>query len=194
MDLKKMFYSVSLLVAFSFFVPCQGWTQMHPYAGEMQPKPGGHAPIITHAFATESGYYGYVWKIYIEAEDLDGDMLSIACSVDQVGYGHYPTDLIYLKPKYQKHFKGYIQWNTFSSKAPYLREGTQITLRVSIVDRAKNASNQVVLPFIFQHGRKSPYQYQLPAPFDQGDIPKLGNIHIDLFEPTQMGGDGSGSN
>ena len=154
--------------------------------GGAQPKPGTHAPIITHAFAVEKGYYGYIWKIYLEAEDLGGDMLSIACSVDQVGYGHYPTDRIYLKPKYQKHFKGYIQWNTFSSKAPYLRESTKITLKVSIIDRAENESNEVVFPFTFQNGVKSPYQYQLPAPFDQGDIPRVGYIDIDLFEPAQM--------
>jgi hypothetical protein len=113
-------------------------------------------------------------------------MLSIACSVDQVGYGRYPTDRIYLKPEYQKHFKGYIQWNTFSSKAPSLRQWTQITLKVSIIDRARNESNEVVFPFTFEHGAKSPYQYELPAPFDQGDIPRVGYIHVDLFESTQM--------
>lgn len=159
---------------------------MFPYPGGAQPEPGPHAPIITHAFAVEKGYYGYIWKIYLEAEDTGGDMLSIACSVDQVGYGRYPTDRIYLKPQYQKHFKGYIQWNTFSSKASSLREWTQITLKVSIIDRAGNESNDVVFPFTFQYGVKSPYQYQLPAPFDQGPTPKVGYIHIDLFEPTHF--------
>lgn len=159
---------------------------MSPYLGGAQPKAGTHAPIITNAFAVERGYYGYIWKIYIEAEDPGGDMLSIACSVDQVGYGRYPTDWIYLKPQYQKHFKGYIQWNTFSSKAPSLKQWTQITLKISIIDRARTESNEVVFPFTFEHGAKSPYQYQLPAPFDQGGIPRVGYIHVDLFEPTQM--------
>src|SRR4030065_2958632 len=99
-----------------FSIP-QGWAQ---------PRPGTKVPIITNAFAVDKGYYGYIWKIYIEAEDPDGDMFTIASSVDQVGYGHYPTDWIYLKPQYQKHFRGYIQWNTFSSRAGYLREWTQI--------------------------------------------------------------------
>ena len=186
MSLKKIFSFVSLLLAFYFSAPCLGWTQMYPYPEGAEPKPGTHPPTITHAFAVEKGYYGYIWKIYLEAEDPGGDMLSIACSVDQVGYGHYPTGWIYLKPQYQKHFKGYIQWNTFSSKAPYLREWTQITLKVSIIDRARNESNEIVFPFTFEHGAESPYQYQLPAPFDQGDTPRVGYIHIDLFEPTQM--------
>ncbi len=194
MNPKKIVSFVGLLLASSFFVACQGRTQVLPSVGGTQPDTGTHAPIITHAFAVEKAYYGYIWKIYIEAEDPAGDILSIACSVDQVGYGSYPTDWIYLKPQYQKHFKGYIQWNTFSSRAAYLREGTQITLKVSIIDRARNESNEAVFPFTFEYGVKAPYQYQLPAPFDQGDTPRLGYIHIDLFESTQMGDDRASGN
>jgi hypothetical protein len=164
---------------------------MFPSAEGVEVKPGTHAPIIRNAFAVEKGYYGYIWKVYIEADDPDGDMLRIACVVDQVGYGHYPTDWIYLRPQYQRHFKGYIQWNTFSSNAPYLREWTQITLKVSIIDKAGNESNEVVFPFTFEYGVRSPYQYQLPSAFDQGDTPRVGYIHIDLYEPTKMGGDGA---
>jgi hypothetical protein len=116
-------------------------------------------------------------------------MLKIACSVDQPGYGHYPTDWIILKPEYQKYLKGYIQWNTYSSTTSYLSEWTQITLKVSIIDKAGNESNQVVFPFTFESGVKNPYQYKLPSPFDQGDLRKLGNVHIDLFDPTLMGDD-----
>jgi hypothetical protein len=167
-----------LLLALTFFVPCQGWSQLFPYAGGPV-KPGTHAPIITHAFAVERGYYGYIWKIYIEAEDPDGDMLYIASSVDQPGYGHYPTDWIYLKKQYGKHFRGYIQWNTFSSKTSYLPEWTQITLKVSVIDKAKNESNEVVFPFTFEITPRQ-YAYQVPAPFDQGDLPILGHLMTDL--------------
>ena len=79
-------------------------------------------------------------------------MLKIASSVDQVGFGHYPTDWIYLKPQYRKHFKGYIQWNTLSSSAGSVGEWTQITLKVSIYDKAGNESNVVVFPFSFESG------------------------------------------
>lgn len=178
MNIKKYFCLISLLLAVTFFVPSKGWTQ---------PKPGTKAPVITHSFAVEKGQYGYIWKIYIEAEDPDVDMLRIASVVDQPGYGHYPTDWLYIKPQYQKHLKGYLQWNTFSSKAPYLREWTNITLKVSIFDKAGNESNEIVFPFTFETGVKDPYNYKLPAPFDRGDLPRLGYIHIDLFEPTAMG-------
>ena len=42
-------------------------------------------PHITHAFATDKGYYGCIWKIFIEAEAPNGDMDRIAVNVDQTG-------------------------------------------------------------------------------------------------------------
>jgi len=190
MEPKRIYYLLSLLLALTFFTPCHGWTQsLFQYEGGAQVKPGTHAPIITHAFAVERGNYGYIWKIYIEAEDPDGDMLRVASVADQLGYGHYPADWIFLKPQYQKHLKGYIQWNTFSSKTLYLREWTQITLKISIFDKAGNESKEVVFPFTFESGVKGQYQYKLPSPFDQGDLPRLGYVHIDLIEPTM--GDGN---
>jgi len=188
MSLKKILGFISLLLALTFFVPCQGWTQaLFPYEGGGEVKPGTHAPIITHSFAVERGSFGYIWKIYIKAEDPDGDMFKIASVVDQVGYGHYPTDWIYLKKEYGQNFKGYIQWNTFSSRSSYLREWTQITLRVSVFDKAGNESNVIVFPFTFELV-KGQYEYQPPSPFDEGVLPRIGYIYIDLFEPTM--GDG----
>jgi hypothetical protein len=138
-------------------------------------------PNITHAFAIDKGYYGCVWKIYIEAEAPSADMEKIAVVVHQTGYGNYPTDWIVLKPRYRKRFTGYLQWNTFSSKASFLPEWTQITVKVSIFDKAGNESNQVVFPFTFESGVKGQDEYRIPAPFDKGNIPRIGNIMIDLF-------------
>jgi hypothetical protein len=141
---------------------------------------GMKAPIITHAFAVDKGHYGDIWKIYIEAGDPDGDMDKIAVVVDQTGYGHYPTDWIFLRPQYREHLLGFLQWNTFSSKASYLPDWTQMTAKVSIFDRAGNESNQVVFPFTFESGVKNRYEVQLPAPFDKRNISRLGHIMIDL--------------
>jgi len=140
---------------------------------------GINAPIITHAFAVDKGRYGSIWKIYIEAEDPGGDMDKIAVVVDQTGYGHYPTEWIFLKPQFREHLIGYFQWHTFSSKASNLPEWTQMTVKVSIFDKAGNESNQVVFPFTFESGSRNE-GYQLPAPFDEENISQLGNIMIDL--------------
>jgi hypothetical protein len=192
MNSKGVPFFIGLLLTAILFMPFQGRAQLFPYIEGRQPKAGTHAPIITHAFAVEKGYYGYVWKIYIEAEDPDGEMLRIASVVDEVGYGGYPTDWIYLKPQYQKHFKGYIQWNTFSARSSYLPEWTQITVKVSVFDKDGNESNEVVFPFTFEITPKQ-YTYKLPPPFDQGNLPRLGYISVDLFYPGIGGYDGSGA-
>ena len=189
MKIKRILCLISLLLALTFFMPCHGWTQpLFRYEGGTQVKPGTHAPIITNAFAVDKGQYGYIWKIYIEGEDPDGDMLRIAAVADQAGYGHYPPDWIYLKPANGKHFKGYIQWNTFSSRAGFLREWTEITLKVSVFDKVGNESNEIVFPFTFESGVRGQYEYKLPAPFDVGDLPRLGYVRIDLIEPTMDDG------
>jgi hypothetical protein len=174
---KKYLYLTGLLLGVMLSMVPAGWTQ---------PRPERKGPIITHAFAVEKGYYGYIWKIYIEAEDPNGDMLRIASVVDEPGYGHYPTDWIYLKPQYRKHFKGYIQWNTFSSKTGYIKEWTRITLKVSVSDKAGNESNEVIFPFTFESGLPDPHKYKLPAPFEQRDFSRLGYIMIDLIDPAAL--------
>ena len=185
MNFKRTLAYISVLLAFTFFIPCRGGTQaLFPYEGGREVKPGTYAPIITHSFAVERGSYGYIWKIYIEAEDPDGDMLRIASVVDQVGYGHYPTDWIYLKKEYGHHLKGYIQWNTFSSRSFYLREWTYITLRVSVFDKAGNESNVIAFPFTFEFV-KGQYEVKPPSPFDQGNLTRLGYIHIHLIDPHE---------
>jgi hypothetical protein len=173
MKTKRNLWFLGIVLGFLLLGASQDWAQ---------PKPEMKTPVITHTFAVERGYYGYIWKIYIEAEDPDGDMVKIAAVADQPGIGHYPTDWIYLKSQYQKRFKGYLQWNTFSSKAISVREWTQVALRVSIMDRAGNESNVVVFPFKFEMGIGDPYQYELPAPFNEGDLPRLGYIFIELYK------------
>ena len=163
---------MGLLIGLIFFVPLSGWAQS---------KAETKRPLITHAFAVDTGHYGSIWKIYIEAEDPDGDMLRIASVVDQVGYGRYPAQWVYLKPQYGKYLRGYLQGNFYSKTTAPLNDGTQITLKVSVFDRAGNESNEVVFRLTFLSGGgglPSP-----PAPFDQGDNPRLGYISFDLRNP-----------
>jgi len=133
---------------------------------------------ITHCFAADKGPYGCIWQIYIEAESPDGGMDKISVEVDQVSYGHYPTEWIKIKPQHRKHLKGFLQWNTFSSKASSLPEGTQISAKISIFDQAGNKSNEAIIPFTFGSGVTK--RYQLPAPFDNGNIPRIGYVMVDL--------------
>lgn len=175
--LLEAFILISL--AASIFVGCP---QMEEE--KMARKGETPAPVITHAFAVDKGYYGVTWKIYIEAEDPDADMERIAVAVSQVGYGQYATDWIILEPQYREHFVGYLQWNTFSLKAAYLPEWTRITVRVSVFDQSGNESNEVVFPFTFESGVGKEDEIQLPVPFDTGNLPQLGYIMIDILNPS----------
>ena len=155
-----------------------------------QKKTNLNAPVIKSAYAVDRGIYGTILRIYIEAEDLNGEMAKIATTVDQVGYGHYPTDFIILKPEYRKYFKGYIQWNTFSSRASSMHEWVRNYVTVAVIDKAGKVSNEFIFPFTFQTGVGP--SFKPPAPFDQEDLMKLGFVSINLFDPYQTGGKGGG--
>ena len=81
MRVRKTFWFFSLVLILIFFNFTQGWTQ---------PKSEGKAPVITHRFAIERARYGDVLKVYIEADDLDGDMLRIATVAYGNGSPRYP--------------------------------------------------------------------------------------------------------
>jgi len=170
MKILKILSILGLCAVLSFFFQPIASAQTAPVA-----KP----PTITHAFAADKGSYhhGYIWKIYIEAEAGDANMSRIALAMDQPGVGSYPPDWIIIKPQYQTHMKGYIQWNARGAGGD-LNEGTMITLRVSIFDKAGKESDVAVFHFTFESGIKD--SYKLPPPFDQGDLPRLGYINIEL--------------
>ncbi len=148
------------------------------------PREEPKGPRIAHAFTVEKIRYGDILKVYIEAEDPDGKMVRIGTVVDQAGYGRYPISWVFLDEADRKHFKGYIQWNTFSSKTVTLSEGTPIVLTVSVFDRSGNRSNEFAFPITFESGVKRMSSRELPPPFDQGEIRKLGSIDIELMDFT----------
>jgi hypothetical protein len=190
MKMNRTLYFLTFVVAVILVTSSQSWAQLFNY-DKGPTKPGTYAPTITHSFAVDKGYYGSIWKIYLEAEDPDSDMLRIAVDVDQPGVGHYPAHWTVVRPQFQKHFKGYLQWNTRSTKTEYMPEWTEITVKVSVLDKAGNWSNEVVFPFTFQTGVPDPYGFRAPAPFDQGDLPRLGYIGTELYSPTSMGDSGN---
>jgi len=172
---KWMYWVTGVMTALIFFSGPRGWAQN---------QSGSNAPVITHAFTVDKVKYGDILRVYIEAEDLQGNMTKIATVVDQAGAGRYPTSWVYLKATDRKHFKEYLQWNTFSSKTPTVSEWTPITLTVSVFDKFGNGSNAFTFPITFESGVKPPSSYQVPSPFDQGEVKKLGSINIDLMDFT----------
>ena len=175
----KKFLLVAVLIGFLASGCSQGMMAAKPDAGS--------PPVITGYFARSQGAYGDPIRIYLAAEDADGDMLRIAVQVTQVGFGSYFTDWTYLKPQYQKKFVGYLQWNTWGGHTSYLPEWTRITVKISVLDKSGKESNAVILPYEFVSG--APPGPALPAPFDQANVPRLGYIDVNFFNPADMGND-----
>ena len=168
--MKRIFSPFAFLLAIIFLIPQEGLTQA---------RPEKNAPVITSAWARDSGRLGTVLKLYIEADDPDGDMLRIATVID--GRGHHPTDWTIVKPQNRHHLIGYLQWNTLSSSEGWISEWTRLTIRVSVFDKSGNESNVVVFPFTFETTGLEP---KAPAPFDKGDIPKIGNVMTEIRGTT----------
>jgi hypothetical protein len=120
---------------------------------------------------------GSIIKIYIEADDPDGDMWRIATVVGQTVYGSHRTDWTVVKSQDGRHLLGYLQWNTLGSRGR-IDEWTRVGIRVSVFDKAGNESNEVVLPFTFVS--ETVPRPKRPAPFDGKDIPRLGHVDVQL--------------
>jgi len=76
-----------------------------------------------------------------------------------------------------------------------MTEWTQITLKVSVFDKAGNESNEVIFPFTFETGVRSPYSYNPPAPSIKG-ISKGWDMFISTSmiqhgRETEMEGEGN---
>ncbi|MFB3885726.1 MAG: hypothetical protein ACE144_10905 [Thermodesulfobacteriota bacterium] len=167
MNANRFLFSFILLLAMTLFIAHEGLANT---------KPGTKAPVITHAYAIDKGR-GSIIKIYIEAEDPDGDMSRIATVVGQVGFGSHRTDWTVVKPQSGSRLLGYLQWNTLGSRGR-IDEWTRVGIRVSVFDKAGNESNEVVLPFTFVS--ETVPKPKRPAPFDKEDIPRLGHIDVQL--------------
>jgi hypothetical protein len=138
--------------------------------------------VITCSYAAAQGAYGQTWKIYIEAEDPDGDMFKITSELEQEGVRYRPsTDSIFVGKGDQKYLKGFLALDTFFLREPGLSVSSRLVLRVSITDKAGNESKTTV--FDFEFTGKTSESAMLPAPFDQGSITKLGNILIEGKHP-----------
>ena len=166
--IRILFMGVLLMALFS---ACVG-------AGRVASTSGTQPPVITRSYASAQGAYGQPWKIYIEAEDPDGDMFTITSELQQEGVRYQkPVDTIFVKKRDQKYLKGYLALDTYFLREPSLSVSPRIALKVSISDKAGNESKTAV--FYFEFTGKTSEPTPLPPPFDQSDIPKLGNILIE---------------
>jgi len=164
------------VILFSFLAGCAA---MEPF--EVREKIYGTAtPVISQSFASKEARTGDTWKVYLKAEDPDGDMRRIVCAIDQPGMGSYPVSQIRIKEAERKELAGYIYLNI---PVRGDLDFVNLTLTVQIQDMAGHLGRPAVFPLIL-----NPRAKQEATP--QGAFPEkdLGPVMIQLRTPYEDSG------
>ena len=132
-------------------------------------KDKGQPPVILGYYAPEAIRPGTTWKIYLRAEDEDGDMAYIATMLYQSGFGYYSTDYISLEGKDKQKFLGYISLRTPHDRDLIL---DKFTVEIALRDSKGNQSKIVQLPLTFAYHTQPgmPTEWQAAAKHRLGGL------------------------
>jgi hypothetical protein len=178
----KTFVKVSrilVLISLPLMIACRTTSP------ERGTQSAGSPPVITNSFAPKEISQGDIWKIYVEANDPDGDMRQFVCVIKQVGYGSYSPDYTVIKGPHREKLKGYLRFFSGAGGGSRLGEWTNLSLTLYIRDRGRKNSNKVVFPLTLSRGSR---QGPPPPPFNTGQVDRLGTIATELKDP--LGGYG----
>jgi hypothetical protein len=164
-------YLVILLIFFS--AGCSTCKGVVKKSGNNQDAP----PVILDSYAAEKIRPGASWRVYLEAQDEDGDIDYIAAQLFQPGVGYYPTSFTYIKGADREGFAGYIYLNT---PADYLLLADNFRLDLVLRDCEENRSETVSLPLRFDN--LPSYQPQeVPEKWQSAANNELGAIMVDIM-------------
>ena len=68
----------------------------------------GNQPVIHDAYAPSVIRPGTSWRVYLHAEDYDGDMKEIVVMVTQTGAPPFPTNIVKLTGQDTRELAGYL--------------------------------------------------------------------------------------
>ena len=136
----------------------------------------GHPPVIVDYYAAKVLVPGETWKIYLRAEDQDGDMEYIAAMLYQPGLGYYPTSETYLHENDRAKFVGHLFLDTPEDEN--LTEDT-FNMKIIVRDHSGNRSKVIDLPLKFDEKKYVPPE-QRPADFRIAGKHRLGAIMINI--------------
>jgi hypothetical protein len=145
---------------------------------EREAHPVGSPPVITHSFASKEVSHGDVWRIYVEANDPDGDMRYFAYTIRTSGLGGR-GDYVYIRKTDRAEMSGYL--GVFvAPPQDAIGEWASFTLTLHIRDRSGNTSDNVAFPVALSRGVK---QDSPPPPFDSEGLKSLGRISVAFHGP-----------
>jgi len=168
-----------LLGAFVLFALLAGCAAMGPI--EVREKTyGTDPPVIGQTFASKEARPGDTWVVYLKAQDPNGDMRRIVCTVDQPGMGTYPVSYIRVKEAERKDLAGHIYLNIPARRD---LDFVTLTLNVQVQDMAGHLSLPAVFPLALnpRAARETPPQGAFPEK-------DLGPVMIQLRTPSDDSG------
>jgi len=148
-------------------------------------KEKGHPPIILGYYAPEAIRPGTTWKIYLRAEDKDGNMAYVTATLYQADFGYYATDYTRLEGKDKKECLGYIALKTPSDTKLTL---DKFTMEIVFVDSQNYKSKAVQLPLTFAYLT----QTEIPAAWQAAANHPLGEL-VTRIQSTASLAESSGS-
>jgi len=89
----------------------------YPQCEKRTGKAKGRAPVLVDYYAAKAIRPGRTWKLYLRAEDNDGDMNNIVVMLSQTGVGTYPTDFTRLNGDDSQTVAGYLFLTTPADQA-----------------------------------------------------------------------------
>lgn len=152
-----------------------GCAAYEKYAG-LSPNDPDQAPVMVDHYAAAVLRPGQTWRVYLRAQDPDGDMRFIAATLWQTGFGYYSPVFIRVKDEDRQEFAGYVFLNTPARERLLIDDQFELTLVIR--DKQGNRSNSVKFPLRFSHRTQ---QESMPDQWKNTAIKNLGPIGIDII-------------
>lgn len=143
---------------------------------KLVPIDPGHDPVISDSYASQNVKPGTVWKIYLEAEDKDGDMKKIVAAIAPGPQSFLNYSFVSVAEEERAHLAGYIFVKTPPS--PSL-QGKMFHLTLFVQDREGRKSKSV--GFLLHFTEQSEAEVDLPEKWQHASTNRLGGIFSDYF-------------
>ena len=134
----------------------------------------GSSPVLEGVWSPETLKPGAVWRIYLEAEDPDGDLKDIATELSYAPATFSKFYFTEIKEGERKYVKGYVFTRTALSMKII---GERFRLKLAVRDQ--NDTKSEVVEVILKFSRKG--GDELPAKWQDAAENKLGGIFPDAF-------------
>jgi hypothetical protein len=147
-------------------------------------------PVILGSYAAEYIRPGANWRVYLKAEDAEGDMNSIVVQIWQPGVGYYPTAFTYLEGGNRQGFAGYLFLKT-PPDGRLLQD--QFHLEAFVRDCGGNKSETVKL--ILRFDNRGGYEaLPVPGKWQEAANNELGVIQVQIISSELYNSDDGGKN